>query len=326
MRRFGKILGRVLLWGGVFLATLIVLGPVEPVDRVIAFDPASLPEDLDVYLAQSEAALPDIVPNTQKQIIWNGPVGQKTPLAVVYLHGFSATLHEIRPVPDDVARALGANLYYTRLTGHGRGAAAMAEPMAGDWIEDTAEALAIGRRIGERVLVISTSTGGTLAAIAATDPDLSQGIAGIVFVSPNFGIDVRASFLLGLPYVRQWGPLVAGQNRSFPPRNELHDRYWTNSYPTVSAVPMEALVRHAVEQDFSTVKTPALFLYSPQDQVVQPAVTARIYGEWSAAKEAHHPVLGEGDDPNGHLITGDIMSPGQTAQTVTWIIDWAKGL
>jgi DNA-binding NarL/FixJ family response regulator len=32
----------------------------------------------------------------------------------------------------------------------------MAEPVAGDWLEDTAEALAIGRKLGQRVIVLTT--------------------------------------------------------------------------------------------------------------------------------------------------------------------------
>ena len=64
---------------------------------------------------------------------------------------------------------------------------------------DTAEALAIGRRIGDRVLVIATSTGGTLAALAATDPELSERLAGVVLISPNFGVQNPKAGLLTLP-------------------------------------------------------------------------------------------------------------------------------
>jgi len=326
MRKFGKILGRVLLWGIIALAAVYVLGPVEPVDRTITFDPASLPQDLDAYLAQEEAKLPDIRHGTEKHIFWNGDAGQKTPLAVVYLHGFSASRQEISPVAENVAKALGANLFMTRLAGHGRSDAAMAEPMAGTWINDTAEAMAIGRRIGERVLVIATSTGGTLAAIAATDPVLSQDVAGMVMISPNFGIAPLPTFLLGLPWVRQWGPLVAGETQSFKPANEKTALYWNTSYPTVAAVPMAALVRHAVRLDYSTVKIPALFLFSPKDQVVDPDATERVVAAWGGAKEEQYPVLTAKDDPNRHVITGDIRSPDQTAKFVSWIVDWAKGL
>jgi hypothetical protein len=54
----------------------------------------------------------------------------------------------MRPVPDRLATQLGANLIYTRLKG--RGSLAMAKPVAGDWLEDTAEALASGGVSGTR--------------------------------------------------------------------------------------------------------------------------------------------------------------------------------
>jgi alpha-beta hydrolase superfamily lysophospholipase len=326
MRAFGKVLGRLLLWAFVILAGLYVFGPTEPVDRAISFEDASLPADLDVYLAQEEAAFPDITPDTEKKIFWNAAPGAKTPLSVVYLHGFSATRHEISPVAEDVARALGANLFMTRLAGHGRGSAAMAEPVAGDWIEDTAEALAIGRRLGDRVLVIATSTGGTLAAIAATDIEMSKDLAGVVLVSPNFGIEPVATFLLGLPWVRDWAHLVAGENRSFEPKNDQQRLYWTTSYPTVATVPMAALVRNAVKQNYSLTRVPALFLFSPRDQVVDPDATERVVAAWGGPKEVQYPVMTPEDDASNHVIAGDIASPNQTAKVQSWIIDWAKGL
>ncbi len=326
MRRFGKILGRVLLFCAALIALAFAFAPEEPVDRSLRFEAASLGPDLDAYLVREEAKFSDIVPTTEKQIIWAGAAGTKTPLSVVYIHGFSATKHEIRPVPDQVAAALGANLFFTRLSGHGRGSAAMAEPQAGDWITDMDEALAIGRRLGERVIVISTSTGGTLAALAATDAQRATNIAGMVFVSPNFGIDKRASFILNLPFVRSWGPIIAGAERSFETRNADHARLWTTRYPTVSAIPMEALVQDVLTQDFTQAIPPALFLFSMEDRVVQPSVTARIAAEWGAGAEVYHPNLTTQDDPYAHVIAGDIMSPSQTAATTARVLDWAKGL
>ncbi|MDD4273595.1 MAG: hypothetical protein PHG14_07705 [Desulfobacter postgatei] len=38
----------------------------------------------------------------------------------VYIHGFSATRKETAPLSDLVAKTLNANLFYTRLSGHGR--------------------------------------------------------------------------------------------------------------------------------------------------------------------------------------------------------------
>ena len=93
----------------------------------------------------------DIRPGLQKEIVWADPATKaKTPLAIVYIHGFSASKGEVRPLPDKVAAALGANLFYTRLTGHGQDGAAMANGSVNAWINDYAEAIAIGRAIGDR--------------------------------------------------------------------------------------------------------------------------------------------------------------------------------
>ncbi|MBT6096855.1 MAG: hypothetical protein HOH05_00610 [Marinovum sp.] len=106
----------------IFLAVLLlwVFGSRELADLKWSFDENSLGSDLDNYLKTAESKLPDIVPGTEKRIIWHGKPHQKTPVSIVYLHGFSASSEEIRPVPDQVAQSLGANLYFARLTGHGR--------------------------------------------------------------------------------------------------------------------------------------------------------------------------------------------------------------
>jgi alpha-beta hydrolase superfamily lysophospholipase len=329
MRRFGKLLGRLLL-------VLFALGlgawafaPKEPVDREISFDANGLPADLaslQGWLDQREFQYSDIRPDAAKRIVWAAAPGSKTPLSIVYLHGFSASATEIRPVPDEVAQALGANLFYTRLAGHGRDGKAMAEASAGDWVEDLAEAMAIGRALGDRVLVISTSTGSTLAAVGATDPALSQGLAGIVMVSPNFGLRSAAAKILDLPFARLWGPVVAGETRSFEPQNDLHASGWTTSYPTKALFPMSGLVRHAVGLDYAPVMTPALVVYAEEDKVIDPAAVKKVMENWGGPVAFAPRVMGPGDDPYAHVIAGAALSPGQTASTVALIVDWAKGL
>lgn len=326
MRRFGKAMGRVLLGFFLLLGAIWVLAPEEPVDRNISFDASVLPEDLQAWLDSREIQFSDIRPEAAKRIVWAGAEGVKTPFAVVYLHGFSASAEEIRPVPDEVAAALGVNLFYTRLAGHGRSGAAMAEVSAGDWIEDLAEAMAIGRRLGDRVLVISTSTGATLAAIGATDPALSDGLAGIVMVSPNFGVRSLAGRILDMPFARVWASVVAGETRSFEPQTEAQARHWTTSYPTVALFPMAALVRHARGLDFSAATIPALVLYSPDDQVVDPARTEAVMADWGGPVQMERRKMGPQDDAYSHVIAGRALSPGQTAATVALILGWAKTL
>lgn len=307
------------------LAAVWLLAPQDKVDREISFDPGILGSDLEAYLAKSEQRFSDITPGSAKSIHWAGAPGAKTALAIVYIHGFSATAAEIRPVPDQVAKALGANLFYTRLAGHGRIGEAMAEASAGDWIEDMAEAMAIGRALGDRVLVIGTSTGATLAAIAATDPVLSQDMAGIVMISPNFRVASTAAMILDLPFARAWAPLVAGRTRSFAPVNDGHAAHWTTSYPTLALFPMAALLREARGLDYATARMPLLEIHSPDDQVIDPAAIAPVAAAWGGKVTQATLTMGPGDDPFSHVIAGDILSPGQTAPAVALILDWAAG-
>jgi len=327
MRSFGRWMGRLLLALIVGVAGLWLFGPYEPVDRDIAFDPASLGADLEAYIHAREAGVAALVPGAERQIVWAKARGAKTPLPIVYLHGFSASAQEVRPLPDKVANALGANLYFARFSGHGRDGAAMAGASAGDWIEDTAEALAIGRRLGERVLIIATSTGGTLAALAAQDPDLRRDLEGVVLISPNFRIANPAGALLTWPAARHWVGLVAGEERGFEPLNDAQERFWTTRYPTVSVLPMAALVKHARDLDYSDANVPALFVFSDHDQVVSAKATRQIADRWGGdvTLSVQGPG-GEGVDPFAHVLAGDIVSPARTQALADEIVQWAGAI
>ena len=67
-----------------------------------------------------EAAVPNLRQNIGKKILWAGKSSQKTSLSIVFIHGFSATRVELSPVIEEVAKSLGANVFFTRLTGHGQ--------------------------------------------------------------------------------------------------------------------------------------------------------------------------------------------------------------
>ena len=326
MRNFGKWLGRVLLALALLAGAAWYFGPYEPVEVAVSFDERKFGEGVQVYLESVEAAFDDLTPGTEKRVIWAGERETRTPVALLYVHGFSATSEELRPVPDRVAEALGANLVFTRLTGHGRGGAALAQASVRDWMGDVAEALAVARAVGEEVIVMSTSTGGTLVAEAALQPELVRGVKGMIFVSPNFGLKNPAAPLLTLPGARYVIPLLAGRERSWQAANEEHEKYWTTRYPTVAAVTLAALVKHAAAQDYSGVGIPALFYFSPEDEVVRAEATERIAAEWGgAARVVLLPPEAE-VDPERHVIAGDIRSPKNTDAAVALMLEWIGGL
>lgn len=316
------VVARVIVCFVIAVGMLWCFGPREPASIEIDHSRIAIPDDIDTYLWAAEAHFGDIVPGTNKRILWFKTPEKKTPVSIVYIHGFSASSEELRPVPDRVAAALGANMYFTRLTGHGRGPEAMGEADVGRWMQDVGEALAIGRSIGEKVLIISTSTGATLAVAAALDEAAIENVEGLVLVSPNFGINSWASGLLTWPFARYWVPLIIGDSRDSEPRNALHARYWTITYPSTALLPMAALVETVKQEDFSGVKLPALFYYSIDDLVVDPADTSAFADGWGGAVTVRHPQLGDGDDKYAHIIAGDIVSPHQTDFAVDEILWW----
>ena len=290
------------------------------------FDPSHIGADVDAYFAAVEGQFSDIKPGTEKRVVWAEAPGARTEWVVVYVHGFSATSEEIRPVPDRIAQDLKANLVFTRLAGHGRAPDAMAEATADAWSDDVTEALAAARQIGVKIIVISTSTGGTIVTALSQTPEVMQGVAGFIFVAPNFGINNPLAPLLKWPLARHWLPWIGGKRRTFVARNDRHAAFWTLDYPSVAVMPMVPLIDRARALDHSKQTLPALFWYTEKDNIVLSDRTRSLAAAWGAPNTTVHPVLTDKDDIESHVVVGDILSPDQTETAVRGMLDWIKGL
>lgn len=299
-----------------FVAGVVLAGPRERLDAEAPIDVPALPAtlaELPDWLAQREAQVPALRPAAAKQIVWaDATTPVQTPIAVVYLHGYSATRVETAPLADSVAAALGANLFYTRLRGHGRDGAAMAEARPEDWLRDTREALAIGQRLGERVVVIGTSTGGTLGLWAAAEAPEREALAGLVLISPNFAPADPRSGLLTAPWGGWLARLVQGPEYRWQPANDAQAAGWTTAYPTAALPRMMALVDAVNRPDLlARVETPTLMLYAPGDQVID--VEALGIGfEALGADIRERVAIDDSEAPSQHVIAGDVLSPGTT--------------
>ncbi|HIJ88528.1 MAG TPA: alpha/beta fold hydrolase [Desulfuromonadales bacterium] len=310
---------------GVGLSALIILfflGPTAKIDPQLKR--FILPQDLDQYLQQSEARFSDIVPGAEKTIIWANAAKTRTPLSIVYLHGYSATRQETAPLSDQVAARLGANLVYTRLTGHGRGGMAMAEPTVNDWLNDAVEALAIGKRLGDKVIIIGTSTGGTLATWLAEQPN-TEAVMAYVLISPNYAPKEVLSELLAWPWGEQLAALLVGPEFSWTPANELQARYWTCRYPLKGLVPMMGLVKFVRESRLENIRTPALVIYSPHDTVINVKKVEQAYARFGSPMKAIKRITHNVNHTN-HVLAGDILAPGNTALVAKLILDFVSQL
>ncbi len=276
-----------------------------------AFSDSLSAANVEAYLATREGRFDDLTPGAEKSVVWAADPGVKTRLAVLYLHGFSATNREVRPLPDLVARSLGANLFLTRLAGHGRPGLALGAVEARDWLADVSEAVAVAEALGEVTVVIGTSTGGTLALWAATRGEWAQRIGAVVVISPNLGVRDSRSGMLLWPWGGSLARAMIGSERSWEPSSEEHGTYWTTRYPTKALLPMMALVDMVRSLPASTLTAPVLNLYAADDRVVAP----ELADAWASGLEASRwrslEIVGA-LDPDQHILAGDIMSPGTT--------------
>ena len=304
------------------LVALCVLGPKpdggesQP-ERARQSVPAL--HELRDWNAQREARLSDLRPDNQAQLFPAEPQG-RTALSLVYLHGFSAAPQEIEPVVRRLSGELGANSWSPRLRGHGRTPEALGQARAGEWAEDVEVALRVGEVLGERTVLIGTSTGGTLASLAALEhPEL----AGLVLISTNLGpADPSANALL-LPWLGVLLPRVMPEH-CWEPRNEAQAQHWTTCYPIQSVAQMMRVVEDAREADWSRLEVPVLSIRSDDDGVVQqPAIDAWL--DTLSVPVQRHVVSATGDE-SGHVLAGEITAPSKTDWAVETIGSWVQGL
>ncbi len=263
---------------------------------------------LDQYIQQKEA-LHKLKPDNQARIIWAADsLRQKTAFALVYLHGFSASQEEGDPVHTQLAKTFGCNLYLSRLAEHGVDTVDAMVNLTADKLWNSAkEALAIGKQLGDRVILIGTSTGGSLALkLAAMYP----GIAALVLLSPNIAINDPNAWLLNNHWGLQIARLVKGKYNTAKDTTAIYRQYWYQRYRMESAVELEELIESTMKSSvFEKIKQPTLVLYyykddDHQDEVVKVSAMKRMFKQLGTPDSLKRltPIPGAGDHVIGSYI------------------------
>jgi esterase/lipase len=306
---------RFLKWTGMIILLLIViyfLGP-QPASPRLSNELPLLPadiSDLEKYIQEHES-LHKLKPDNEARIVWqNDSLKVKTEYAVVYLHGFTASEKEGDPVHIDFAKKFGCNLFLPRLQDHG---VDTSEPLANftaDGIWNSAkEAFAIGKKLGNKVILMATSTGGTLALkLAAEYPE----IAGLILLSPNIAINDPFAWMLNNHWGLQIAKMVKGNHIYAKDTSALYKKYWYPAYCTRSVVQLEELLEETMKESvFKKITQPVLLLYyykdeEHQDPVVKVAAMKRMFSQLgtpdSLKKEIAIPDAGD------HVIGSSIKS------------------
>lgn len=266
--------------------------------------------EIENYIERKEESLP-VRKDNQARIIWNDAPSQ-TEYSIVYLHGFAGSYRDGYPVNKHIAENLKANLFLARWAGHGLKPDAALENFNGEnaW-ESAKEALAIGNRIGKKVIIMSTSTGGTLALkLAATYPDK---VFALINLSPNLEDDQPGTFVLNSPWGYEIARLISfGENKKIEHEQEQAKQYWDTIYPSKALVDLQVLVESTMlPETFKKIEVPVLTLYYhknfiEEDQHVEVSVYEDAYKLFSTPDSLK--ILKSLDTPGTHFIGSNIKS------------------
>lgn len=265
---------------------------------------------LDDMIRTREESILYIKEDNEARIVWYDSIPQKTEYSIVYLHGWSASQEEGDPLHVETAKRYGCNLYLPRLAGHGlREKEPMLNLTANDLIASAKEAIAIGKQLGDKVILMATSTGGTLALhLAGGDED----IAGLILYSPNIEIYDESAKVLSGPWGLELARMVKqGDYHEFE-GNEIKKQYWTTKYRVEALTHLQALVDHTMTPEtFAKVTQPVFMGYyfkndSVQDRVVSVPAMLKMYEQLGTSsqlkKKVAFPNVGD------HVIASYITS------------------
>jgi len=227
--------------------------------------------EADSFIKKKECNL-KIKPDNESRIIWvNDSLKNKTEYCLLYIHGFSASWFEGEPVHRDFAKRYGMNLYIPRLASHGIDTTDCLIDMTPERLYESAkQALVIAQSLGKKVILMSTSTGGTLSLKLTADfPDL---VEGLILYSPNIAINNAAAFLLSKP----WGLQIArsvykSKYRITNPDFSSEDcRYWNCKYRLEAVCYLQQLVESTMNREtFANVNKPVFLGYYYKDEQSQ---------------------------------------------------------
>lgn len=242
-------------------------------------------DSLETYVRGKDAKLP-VKPGNGGEIVWADSSGKTTPYVLLYLHGFSASHYEGYPITHDFIKEFGMNAYLPRLAAHGLD---VQEPLLdmtpANLYNSAKEALMIAHKLGQKVIIMSTSTGCTLALMLAADyPRL---VDGLILYSPNIEIKNHFAPLLSGPWGLQIARLFHGGKyyRSSDTSDSEDCKYWNCRYRVEAQVYLQQLLDMRMNRkEFARVHQPVFLGYyykdeEHQDQTIEVKAALRMFDE-----------------------------------------------
>ena len=215
--------------------------------------------NIEDFVRKKYRAIPNLKPENAGYIRWADSTRRRTEYSILYLHGFSASPMEGDPVHREFAKKFGCNLYAPLLAKHGiEDKESFKDLTPKDLIDSAKEAIAVAQILGEKVIILSCSTGSTLSVyLTAHNPDAVH--AQLLF-SPNIDLADRTTDLLTKPWGLQIAQKVTGSAYRHVPLPAPCHPYWTMDYRLEGVVALKALVQQTMTAEVFAKITQPLFV------------------------------------------------------------------
>lgn len=261
-----------------------------------------------------------VKPGNEARIVWYDSTQKDiTEYALVYLHGFSASHEEGNPVHTAVAKRFGCNLYLSRLSMHGLDTSEQLLGLTADsYWESARQALAVGKKLGRKVILMGTSTGGTQALqLAAAYP---KDVEALILYSPNIAINNPNAWLLNNPWGLQIARMVVGGKYNIASDTRaVYKKYWNTPYRLEATVELQEMLEASMKAaTFQRITQPLLLLYYYKDQQHQDPVV-RVDAMLKMFKQVQTPqsLKREKALPNtGDHVIGSYLKSGDVASVI----------
>ena len=252
------------------LIVVFLVGPKPPkpeLNKDLPSISASI-SNVESYIEKKEAAF-EIKPDNESRIFWaNDTLKERTEYCLLYLHGFSASWYEGYPAHVKFARHFGMNLYIPRLYDHGLVTEDALLDMTPDKLWTSAkEALMLAKSLGKKVIIMSTSTGGTLGLKLAAD--FPEYVDGLILYSPNIRINNNTAWILTKPWGLQIGRKVTGSKYRITDEDfdSKECQYWNCKYRLEAVVYLQQLVEATMKKStYINVTAPVFLGYYYKDE------------------------------------------------------------
>lgn len=300
----------LLLLGVVLL--VLALGPKPQYPTIEAkIQALDIPlAEIEDYVRQKESTFP-LKENNEARVIWADSIPSKTPYSMVFVHGFSASPMAASPVIEEIAVKYGCNLYLTRLSGHGiEGKESFAELTPKDLMESVKEAIAIGNLLGEKTIVLASSTGATLSSyLAAFNP---SNVDALLFYAPLIALNDPSGKLLSYPWGLQIARNVMRSNyRQIKTDLPQMQKNWTMEYRLEGLVAVQYLLDETMQTSvFEKIHQPLFVGYyykndTLRDNIISVDAANHFFESVSTPKDQK--TLVAFPDANTHVLLSDFQ-------------------